>query len=141
DGIGHERAARSRTSTTMPRASLIDGGQVPDRQGGEASQLSWVCPPVSGGKVRCVPDRPSAAWERLGEMLVRRRLELDPRYRNRRTFARERDPRLYRLFSDIELGRRPSYKPASLAAIERAYELGPGAGGRFLSGGLESPDT
>jgi hypothetical protein len=74
-------------------------------------------------------------------MLVRRRLELDPRYRNRRTFARERDPRLYRLFSDIELGKRTSYKPASLAAIERAYELGPGAIGRFLSGGLESPGT
>ena len=54
---------------------------------------------------------------------------------------RERDSRLYRLCSDIELGKRTSYKPASLIAIERAYELGPGAIGRFLSGGLESPDT
>jgi len=52
---------------------------------------------------------------------------------------RERDSRLYRLCSDIELGKRTSYKPASLIAIERAYELGPGAIGRFLSGGLESP--
>jgi hypothetical protein len=88
-----------------------------------------------------VPNRPSTEWERVGEMLVRRRLELDPRYRNRRTFARERDPRLYRLFSDIELGKRSSYKPATLAAIEAAYQLGPGAIGRFRSEGcLEPPD-
>lgn len=86
-----------------------------------------------------MPNRPSDEWERLGEMLVRRRVELDPRYRNRRTFAGDRDSRLYRLFSDIELGKRASYKPATLAAVEKAYELEPGAIGQFLSGGGLEP--
>ena len=89
-----------------------------------------------------MPSRPSAAWERLGEMLVRRRLELDPRYRNRQTFARERGPRLYRVFSDVELGKRTSYKPATLAEIEAAYQLEPGSIGRFLGGGdLDPPQS
>ena len=89
-----------------------------------------------------MPSRPSAAWERLGEMLVRRRLELDPRYRNRQTFSRERGPRLYRVFSDVELGKRSSYKPSTLAEIEAAYQLEPGSIGRFLDGGdLEAPEA
>jgi hypothetical protein len=64
---------------------------------------------------------------------------LDPRYRNRKLFAQERCPRLYRVLSDIELGKRPSYKPAVLLEIEGAYELEPGSVDRFLAGGdLES---
>ena len=71
-----------------------------------------------------------------------RRLELDPRYRNRQTFARERGPRLYRVFSDVELGKRSSYKPAALAEIEAAYQLEPGSIGRFLGGGdLDPPQS
>ena len=87
-----------------------------------------------------MPSRPSAAWERLGGSLVRRRLELDPRYRNRKLFAQERGPGLYRVFSDIELGKRSSYKPSVLLAIEVAYQLEPGSIDRFLAGGdLDSP--
>jgi hypothetical protein len=82
-----------------------------------------------------MPSRPSAAWERLGGSLVRRRLELDPRYRNRKLFAQERCPGLYRVLSDIELGRRSSYKPAVLLEIEGAYGLEPGSIDRFLAGG------
>ena len=89
-----------------------------------------------------MPSRPSAAWERLGEMLVRRRLELDPRYRSRQTFSRERGPRLYHVFSDVELGKRSSYKASTLAEIEAAYQLEPGSIGRFLGGGdLEAPEV
>lgn len=80
------------------------------------------------------------AWERLGEMLVRRRLELDPRYRNRRTFTREHAPDLYRIVNDIELGRRDNYEPATLAAIEAAYQLPLGGIGRFLDGQLAAAD-
>lgn len=80
------------------------------------------------------------AWERLGEMLVRRRLELDPRYRNRRTFTREHAPDLYRIVNDIELGRRDNYEPATLAAIEAAYSLPAGTIGRLLDGQLATSD-
>ena len=81
-----------------------------------------------------MPSHASEAWERLGEWLVRRRLELDPRYRNRRTFTRERAPDLYRIVNDIELGRRDNYEPATLAAIESAYDLPAGAIGQFIAG-------
>src|ERR1700744_4726356 len=82
-----------------------------------------------------MPSRPSTAWERLGGSLVRRRLDLDPRYRNRKLFAQERCPGLYRVLSDIELGRRSGYKPAVLLAIERAHGAAPGSIDRFLAGG------
>ncbi len=81
-----------------------------------------------------MPSHASEAWERLGEWLVRRRLELDPRYRNRRTFTRERAPDRYRIVNDIELGRRDNYEPATLAAIESAYDLPAGAIGQFIAG-------
>ena len=54
-------------------------------------------------------SHPRAAWVRLGELLVRRRIELDPRYRNRRTFTSERGVE-YRIVNDIELGRRDNYE-------------------------------
>ena len=54
-----------------------------------------------------MPSYPRSAWESLGELLVRRRIELDSRYRNRRTFTSERAVE-YRIVNDIELGRRDS---------------------------------
>lgn len=59
-------------------------------------------------------------------MLVRRRIELNPAYRNRQTFVRERGVE-YRTISDIENGRRANYETATLAALEVAYELASGA--------------
>jgi len=82
-----------------------------------------------------MPSHPRSAWERLGELLVRRRIELDPRYRNRRTFEAERAPDLYRIINSIELGRRDNYEPGTIAALEAAYDIAPGAIGRALDGG------
>jgi hypothetical protein len=74
-------------------------------------------------------------WIRLGEFLIRRRIDLDPRYRNRRIFVAERAPDRYRIVNAIELGRRDNYEPATIAALEAAYGLAPGAIDRALAGG------
>lgn len=80
-----------------------------------------------------MPSYPAAAWERLGQLLVRRRLELDPRFRNRRIFTAERAVE-YRIINDIELGRRDNYEPATLGVIELAYDLAPGTILHVLNG-------
>jgi hypothetical protein len=80
----------------------------------------------------------AGAWERLGAMLIQRRTALDPRFRNRKAFcdATRLD---YRLIYDIEEHRRTNFGSATLAAIEGAYALAPGAIARFLAGsGLET---
>jgi hypothetical protein len=83
----------------------------------------------------------AAAWARLGKLLTERRARLDPRYMNRRLFASERGLD-YRLVSDIEKARRQTFEGSTLAAIEAAYQLQPGAIGRFLAGGgLEETDV
>ena len=77
--------------------------------------------------------------ERLGELLIRRRLDLDPRFRNRQVFADERGVE-YRIVSDIERGRRSNFHAVTIAALEHAYDLPSGAIGRYLDGGeLEQP--
>lgn len=81
---------------------------------------------------------PVPNWKRLGEQLVRRRIELDPRYSNRKTFAAERGVG-YRIVTDIEHGRRGNYEPATLAAVEVAYGITPGSTGRALAGGELEP--
>jgi len=86
-----------------------------------------------------MPSYPHSAWGRLGELLVRRRIELDPRYSNRRIFTDERIPGRYRIVNALERGQRDNYEAGTLAAIESAYHLDPGAIARFLAGGeLES---
>ena len=88
-----------------------------------------------------MPSHARSAWTRLGELLTRCRIELDSRYRNRRLFTAERAVE-YRIVNDIELGRRDNYEPATLAALEVAYRLAPGAIGRFLGGGeLEAEEA
>lgn len=73
-------------------------------------------------------------WTGLGEALIYRRIWLDPRYANRRMFAKERGID-YRLVSDIERVRRTNFGLAATAEIELAYGLAPGSIGRFLVGG------
>jgi len=80
-------------------------------------------------------------WQRLGALLIQRRTALDPRWHNRREFA-DATRMSYRLAYDIEEGRRANFGTSTLAAIEVAYGLVPGAIGRFLAGGeLEVKDA
>ena len=81
-----------------------------------------------------MPPYPAASWTRLGELLVQRRIEIDPRYRNRTVFADERGLH-WRLLYDLERARRVTFGPETLAAVEVAYELAPGSIGRTLAGG------
>jgi hypothetical protein len=84
-----------------------------------------------------MPDR--ADWERVGEMLQRQRVQLDPRYRNRALFSTERRIN-YRLCLDIETGARENYGIATLAHIELAYGWRPGSIAAALLGGRPAPD-
>ena len=88
-----------------------------------------------------MPAHPRSAWTRLGELLMRRRIDIDPRYSNRRTFVEERVPDRYRIINSIELGRRDNYEPATKAALEAAYRLAPGAIDRFFSSGILDTET
>jgi hypothetical protein len=83
-------------------------------------------------------SHPRPAWTRLGELLMRRRIDLDPRYRNRRLFTAERAVE-YRIVNDIELGNRDNYEPGTIAALEGAYAVAPGSIGRALEGGELEP--
>lgn len=83
------------------------------------------------------------AWQRLGDLLVTRRVQLDPRYTSRRTFVAEthsgKQDSWYRMITSIENGSRDNYSRETLAAVEVAYQLQPGSLGRALEGGdLES---
>jgi hypothetical protein len=75
-----------------------------------------------------------ANWVRLGQLLIRQRVEMDPRYRNRRVFCGERDIE-YRLVSDLERGARSNYEAQTVAEAERAYGLPVGTISRALAGG------
>ena len=76
-------------------------------------------------------------WQRLGEALQRRRVELDPRYRNLALFARERGLN-ERLVSDIEHARRSGYRKGTRHALEIAYGLDAGRLDRFAAGEVDS---
>lgn len=78
-------------------------------------------------------DMSDPVWQRLGEALQRRRVEIDPKYRNLALFAREHGLN-ERLVSDIEHGRRSGYRPGTRHALEIAYELDAGRIGRFTAG-------
>jgi hypothetical protein len=85
-----------------------------------------------------VPDAASHDWKRLGEQLVRRRIELDPRYSNRQLFAAERGIG-YRTVSDLERARRGNYDDSTIAAVEVAYAVTAGSAARVLAGGELGP--
>ncbi len=74
------------------------------------------------------------AWERLGRLLIERRARLNPRYAIRKVFAEEASLNLG-LIRDIETAQRDTFTPASIAAVERAYQLAPGAIEKALAGG------
>ena len=71
-----------------------------------------------------MPDH--SDWERVGERLQQQRVTLDPRYRNRSLFSRERGIN-YRLAQDIETGARDNYELSTLTHIEIAYDLPTGS--------------
>lgn len=66
------------------------------------------------------------AWERLGRLLVSRRVQLDPGYRNRQKFVAATGLH-ERLVSDLENARRYSYRDTTIHAVEGAYGLAPGS--------------
>lgn len=83
----------------------------------------------------CSADR----WAALGEHLIRRRVELSPRYHKRTVFAREqRFP--YKLICEFEQHTRRNFGPATIIAIEHIYKLRPGFIRRFLNGCDDADD-
>jgi len=72
-------------------------------------------------------------WQRLGEMLLNRRVELGGT--NREAFARERGLRYSRSLFDIENGKRDNYGPAILAQMEQVYRWEAGSIKAVLEGG------
>jgi hypothetical protein len=71
------------------------------------------------------------AWQRLAGLLVERRVQLAPRYRNRRVFCEEKDLD-YRVVSDIESARRDNFSGVMLTALEVGYEITEGGIRKFL---------
>jgi hypothetical protein len=74
-------------------------------------------------------------WVHLGTLLVRRRVEMNPRFRNRRTFAAERKIE-YRYVSDIERAARSNFEAQTIAQFEIAYDLPAGAIERAIATGV-----
>lgn len=77
---------------------------------------------------------PAASRQRLGALLIRRRIEMDPRYRKRTVFAQERGLH-WRLLYDIEKARRDTFSDETIAAVEAAYQWQEGSVARVLDGG------
>ena len=80
----------------------------------------------------------ASTWKRLGDLLLRRRIELDPAYANRRIFSEATGVNA-RTIADIEKGRRDNYEPATIASVEVAYRLAGGSVARTLAGGDLEP--
>lgn len=77
-------------------------------------------------------------WKRLGDLLVQRRIELDPRYRVREVFAAQAGIHP-RMLYDIERAKRTTFPPGTLATFEVAYQWAPGSIKRVLDGGAPLP--
>ena len=75
-----------------------------------------------------------ARWQRLGEMLLNRRVELTGDT-NREAFARDAGLRYSRSLFDIENGKRDNYSPAMLAQMEQVYRWAAGSIELVLQGG------
>jgi hypothetical protein len=82
------------------------------------------------------PD--STAWQRLGTLLERRRVELDPRYKNLTLFAKERGVDA-RMAWDIERARRTNFRRPTRRALEVAYGWQAGSIDSVLEGGVPMP--
>lgn len=84
-------------------------------------------------------DCDPARWATLGELLIRRRVELSPRYHKRTVFAREsRFP--YKLICEFEQHTRRNFGPATIIAIEQVYKLEPGFIRRYLNRSGDADD-
>jgi hypothetical protein len=85
-----------------------------------------------------VSEQADASWERLGDLLEHRRVQLNPRYANLTLFAEERGID-YRMAWDAEHARRTNYRRPTLTAIEVAYGWKPGSIRSVLDGGDPAP--
>jgi hypothetical protein len=83
-------------------------------------------------------DADKPALQRLGDLLRYRRIELDPAWRDRKTFT-GRHNLTYRVINDLENGRRANFEPGTVASIEVAYKLAPGSLQRTAAGGDLEP--
>jgi hypothetical protein len=81
---------------------------------------------------------PQGTRKRLGELLVQRRIELNPRWRKRTVFAEDHGLN-WRLLYDIERARRDSFSDETLAAIEVAYRWRKGSIAAVIAGGDPVP--
>ncbi len=72
-------------------------------------------------------------WERLAGLLVARRTQLGPQYKNRLKFASDTGLN-ERLISDLENARRHKYRDTTLRAVEVAYRWASGSIDRVLQG-------
>jgi hypothetical protein len=82
-------------------------------------------------------DDDSAAWRRLGELLVQRRVELG--FRDREAFARARGLAHSRILFDLENAKRDNYAPSTRADVERIYGWEYGSVQAVLDGGAPTP--
>ncbi|MEO3856097.1 hypothetical protein [Acrocarpospora sp. B8E8] len=72
-------------------------------------------------------------WAELGPLLAARRVQIDARYRVRKVFAAEVSVHSG-VLRDIEIGARDNFSPATLSAVEGAYQLQAGSIRKFLDG-------
>ena len=80
-----------------------------------------------------MPTDRADAWTRLGQLLVERRIDLNPRYKNRRTFCEERGVD-YKVVSDIETTKRTNFGRDTIAHLEVGYEVKAGGIQAVLDG-------
>lgn len=83
-------------------------------------------------------------WKSLGDLLVTRRVQLHPQYKNRRKFVADTtsggsESSWYRLITSIETGNRDNYSRETYAAMEVAYQLKPGSLTRTLRTSVLEP--
>jgi transcriptional regulator with XRE-family HTH domain len=80
----------------------------------------------------CLDDERMASWERLGQFVVSRRLEMG--YRQRQALADAIGVSL-RTVGDIETGRRSKFDPTTIAALENGLGWETGSVLRIIEGG------
>ena len=85
-----------------------------------------------------MPPADRTAWARLGRLLAERRVQISPRYANRRAFAADREMN-WRTLHDVEAAKRTNFTPQTMRAFEAAYMLAPGSLERTLAGGELEP--
>lgn len=79
---------------------------------------------------------PPEAWERLGDILARRRGQLGYGYRQRRTFAEANGLKLSaRTLQRLEQAERDAYPEETIGIAEVIYRLAPGSIAAVLRGG------